>query len=163
MSGAIGRLRQALLDVDVEPGVLRRDPRGHTWLEPSLREAIDGDPVCEEELAAFVEAELALFDGASMEADPFFTARIIDALPAVEPSGLSLRARTVVLAVFQILAFASAYAALWALAPDRLHGWIEALNGAVEQTPSVGLAFGIATLAVFAIAMRGFRPHTPPA
>lgn len=167
MNARAERLREALCDLEVEPAIVRADPTGASWLPAALQAWCDADEACREELREFVEAELALLRLSAPEpADPFFTARVVQALPA-RPVGsrLSPGRRVLVLGGF----YAAAGAAAWAVL-TRLSGR-DALAGAFAQAhalldaaaPATGYAIAAALLvAVLAVvAFAGGRTHTP--
>ena len=168
------RLRELLAEVDVPLGTLRRDPSGDTWLPPSVREASSTDERVRDDVARFVESERQLRLDADVGADPLFTARVLQSLPArPEGTGLSPRQRLAILAgsyaaaalvgwvVFDALA--STTFASWA---DAAHGWIES----ADAEPGAMLAVALAVLVVALFARRAdlftrsrSQPDTPAA
>jgi hypothetical protein len=174
MSTDARRLRELLAVLDVPLGTLRRDPSGDTWLPPSVREASSTDDSVRDDVARFVESERQLRLDADVGADPLFTARVLQSLPARPAgTGLSPRQRLAILAgsyaaaalvgwvVFDALA--STTFASWA---DAAHGWIDSADAA----PGAVLAMATAVLVVALFARRTdlstrsrSQPDTPAA
>ncbi len=103
-------LREVLAEVDVDAATLRRDPKGRTWLPAAAQAWVRDDPECAAMLSDFVAGERELFGQADVGPDPFFTARVLDALPPpLRFTGLTPRGRAAVLAVFHVIAGAVAY------------------------------------------------------
>lgn len=163
----VERLREALCELEVEPSVVRADPGGGSWLPAELLSWCEADPACREELREFVAAELALARLSSDDGpDPFFTARVVRALPSrIVGSRLSPRGRAVVLSAAWAAAGAAAWAVLSWLSPEAL--WVAALEHAaalfgtgamaVWQTALASVAVAVAV----AVALASGRTHTP--
>lgn len=159
----LASLRAELEQAEVDAATLRRDPRGRTWLPAEMHAWVERDPKCAAELAAFVEGERELFAEAELLADPFFTARVLGALP--EPLrfvGLSPKLRALVLLGFQALAVLLGYAVFsWAssgVLVDLASGSVDWLELAPEGGAWLSvLAVGM----VAAVAFMSSKPHTP--
>lgn len=163
--GSVQRMQELLADLDVEPAALRSDPRGEHWLPEPARVLADADPDCARAVRSFVQHERALFEQAEVGGDPFFTARVLQCLPApLRFTGLRPAGRAALLALFHVMALAVAYAVFtWAtpglLQPvaEHAHDWLEL------GTDATGL-LGLLTLALVAVvAFAASRSHTRPA
>jgi hypothetical protein len=111
-----------------------------------------------------IERELEQLKG-EVRCDPFFTARVLDALP--EPlrfTGLSPRERVAVLAIFHVLALVAAYGILRWAAPDA----VDAVADGAHAWFGLGLdvsAPWLTAFALVAVALVAFissRSHTRP-
>ena len=102
----IDRFIEQLCELELDPELLRSDPRGERWLPAELRRMAERDPECARELAEFVAMELALFD-VHEPSDAFFTRRVLDRLPEIE--SIDDRRRTWILASAYALAIGVAY------------------------------------------------------
>jgi hypothetical protein len=163
----VDRLREALCELDVEPAAVRADPHGATWLPAELHAWCMRDDACREELREFVAAELALARLSSAERpDPFFTARVVRALPRrFVGSRLSPQRRAVVLSASWAAAGAAAWAVLSWLTPEA--AWTSAVERAhallhVGTTAApTAIAACVAVAVVLGVALAGGRTHTP--
>ncbi|EDM77033.1 hypothetical protein PPSIR1_16070 [Plesiocystis pacifica SIR-1] len=147
---------EALIELDLEPESLRRDPAGASWLPASLREAAERSPECARELEEFVEMELALCD-VHEPVDAFFTRQVMDRLPELD--AVDHRRRTWILASAYALAIGVTYLLLGPLlSSGELAAMVEPVrdwygSGAAE---SGGVWMGaVALIAAVAI---GFLP-----
>jgi anti-sigma factor RsiW len=102
----LDRFVEQLCELELDPELLRSDPRGERWLPASLRQMAEEDPACARELAEFVAMELALHD-VHEPSDAFFTRRVLDRLP--ECAAIDDRRRTWILASAYALAIGVAY------------------------------------------------------
>src|SRR5690606_6022938 len=102
----IDQFVEQLCELELDPELLRSDPRGERWLPAELRRMAERDPECARELAEFVAMELALFD-VHEPSDAFFTRRVLDRLPEIE--SIDDRRRTWILASAYALAIGVAY------------------------------------------------------
>jgi hypothetical protein len=108
-------LRAWLLDARVDAAALRSDPGGRGWLPPPLRALVAEDPEAAADVAAFVALELELFGGAQVASDPWFTHRVVQALPPaaalaeVGPPRLGTAPRVAVWVTFHGIAAVLAY------------------------------------------------------
>ena len=160
-------LREALCDLDVEPSAVQRDPSGATWLPAELHAWCQADDACAEELREFVAAELLLSRlSAGERPDPFFTARVVRALPQrFVGSRLSPRGRAIVLSASWAAAGAAAYGVLswlqpgaaWGSAVERAHALLDMPS--LQAGPAI-LACALVALVAF-VALAGGRTHTP--
>ena len=131
------RFEEVLLELDVDPGALARDPAGTSWLPPDLIEVAVRDPACAKVLAEFVELELELRQSADA---PFrdraqaatFTHHVLDRVPR---TGLDARLRGRILIGFNALA---ALVAGLLLVPTLREGSV--LDG-VHRFMDAGVAF----------------------
>ena len=155
----------ALLDADVDPEVLRRDPSGETWLPVDLRALVRDDAECRALVQEFSRAELAMFDGADLGNDPLFTARVVRSLPLpLEGAGLALRRRRWILAAAYGMAVSSAYVTWWHFAPGQLSRWVSSAQLVLEDGARLGAVWAVAVaVLVAAIALTLPRTHTPTA
>jgi hypothetical protein len=157
----MSELREQLVELDVPAAVLRRDPRGHTWLGASA-----DDPAARPEIARFVEGERALFDEADVGADPLFTARVLAALPERPVgAGLSTRGRLVALAGGYLAAAVFGWFALDAES-TTVTGVATTAHGIVAQLDGVSPSFVAAVLvpvALLVIALFARTTHTETA
>jgi hypothetical protein len=156
-------LRSALLELDVDPRVLRAHPNGDGWLSPELRALVESRPACREELRTFVRSELELFDSAREGADPFFTARVVESLPPPLPgTALTPFRRALILAGFNVLAAVTAYVVLWLWAPESLISWLDSLagwiDGGLDAAAIWVLALGVVLLGLASLLPRAHRP-----
>jgi hypothetical protein len=106
VSAQLDRFVEQLCELELDPQLLREDPRGQRWLPASLRRMAEADPACARELAEFVEMELALCD-VHEPSDAFFTRCVMDRLPELE--AVDDRRRTWILASAYALAIGVAY------------------------------------------------------
>jgi hypothetical protein len=105
----LDRFVDQLCELELDPVLLRSDPRGERWLPASLRRMLAEHPECARELDEFVAMELALFD-VHQPSDAFFTRRVMDQLPEIE--AIDDRRRTWILASAYALAIGVAYVLL---------------------------------------------------
>jgi hypothetical protein len=132
VSESIEHFVEQLCELELDPELLRRDPRGERWLPASMRRMIEADPACARELEEFVAMELALYD-VHEPSDAFFTRRVMSKLPEIE--AIDDRRRTWILASAYALAIGVAYLLLGPLLSsgeiatffepmhDWYHGW----------------------------------------
>lgn len=106
MSDSLERFVEQLCELELDPELLRSDPRGERWLPANLRRMAREDPACARELEEFVAMELALHD-VHEPSDAFFTRRVMDRLPEIE--AVDDRRRTWILASAYALAIGVAY------------------------------------------------------
>jgi hypothetical protein len=106
VTGLFDRFVEQLCELELDPELLRTDPRGERWLPTDLRKMIDEHPECAREFDEFVAMELALYD-VHEPSDAFFTRRVMDQLPAIE--AIDDRRRTWILASAYALAIGVAY------------------------------------------------------
>lgn len=156
MSG-LDRFIEALCELEVDPELLRSDPRGERWLPAALQEQIEDDPACARELAEFVAMELALHD-VHEPSDIFFTRRVLDRLPE-ELGAIDDRRRTWILASAYALAIGVAYLLLGPLlVSGEISGLVAPMHDWVHEHATLGagsmwialallLAAGVLTLA----------------
>jgi hypothetical protein len=159
----LDRLRSALLELDVDPQVLRADPNGEGWLSPELRAMVESHKACREELRGFVRSELELYDSAREDCDPFFTARVVESLPPPLPgTALTPFWRALILAAFNVLAAVTAYVVLWLWAPESLISWLDRLAGWIDLDLDAGaiwvFALGVVVLGLASLLPRAHRP-----
>lgn len=167
----VHRLREALCDLEVDPAAVRADPSGASWLPAELRTWCDEDAACRQELQEFVAAELELARlSGSARADPFFTARVVSALPSRwVGSRLSPHRRAVILAGFYAGAGAAAWGVLAWITPLQtpLQNWTGlaeragALLQAGAPAPGVAVAAMLAVALLAVLALGAGRTHTP--
>jgi hypothetical protein len=131
VSEKVDRLIEGLVELDLDPSMLRDDPCGERWLSAELRELVDGDPECAMELAEFVEMELALAD-VHEPSDAFFTREVMDRLPEI--AAVDDRRRTWILASAYALAIGVAYLLLGPLlSSGELAGWLDSVHAFTEH------------------------------
>ncbi|MEM7159223.1 MAG: hypothetical protein AAF799_40675 [Myxococcota bacterium] len=169
-SPELERLESILAQLEVSPAQLRRDPTGASWLPEEARALVDRDPDCESMLREYVEDELA-FAGALDEpmtppsADPFFTARVVDALPqAWVPNRLSPRRRLAVLGLFHVIAGLLALM-VFALVPESTARWAEQAHDVLDWGSDAGPGLWVAATAIAGVALAAFvatRTHDTP-
>ena len=129
-SAEVERLESILVELELTPATLRRDPNGETWLPADARTLVRASPACRRAFEEFVAGELHLFSASSEQvtlpgADPFFTARVVEALPAPRMgTRLSPRRRVMVLGLFHVLAIVGAYAVV-TMVPESTARWAE--------------------------------------
>ena len=130
MSEAIDQFIEELCELELDPQLLREDPRGDRWLPASLRAMVEADPACARELVEFVDMELALLD-VHEPSDAFFTRAVMDRLPEIQ--AIDDRRRTWILASAYALAIGVTYLllgpALAAGEVGELGRWLEPLHG----------------------------------
>jgi len=129
MGTEVERLESILVELELSPDVLRRDPAGDTWLPEAARSLVRAHPACREALDEFVAGELHLWTASSdqvvLPPDPFFTARVVGALPGPRSgTRLSPRRRALVLGLFHVLAIVCAYAVV-TMVPESTARWAE--------------------------------------
>jgi hypothetical protein len=155
------RLREILADIDVPLGTLRRDPSGDSWLPAPMREASSVDERVRDDVARFVESERLLRIEADVGADPLFTARVLQSLPARPAgTGLSPRQRLAILAGSYAAAAVVGWVVLGALASETVTVWAEAAHAWIESAdagPGAALAMATAALALL-VAVFARRP-----
>ncbi|KIG13470.1 hypothetical protein DB30_08036 [Enhygromyxa salina] len=122
----LDRFVERLTELDLDPELLREDPTGERWLPRSLRQLVTHDPACRQELAEFVEMELALLD-VHEPSDVFFTRQVMDRLPTLE--AVDDRRRNWILASAYALAIGVAYLLLGPLlSSGELTSWVEPVH-----------------------------------
>jgi len=154
---------EALLAAEPSATQLRVDRDGRTWLSEHVYARCRTDPECRHVLAQFVEQERSLYDAARLPSDPFFTARVLRALPEV-PSGVALSPgrRLAILACFHMLAGLAGYVAVWSSAPERVLAWLEGAAWLADTGAELGgvwMLMAAVLLGTFAIVLP--KPHTP--
>ncbi|MCA9706267.1 MAG: hypothetical protein KDK70_10500 [Myxococcales bacterium] len=170
MSDPQQRLEAILLDLEVGPAQLRRDPSGRSWLSAEARALLESHPECRQVLREFVDDELALagaLGGApAPSVDPFFTARVVEALPGVRTGPtLSPRRRVMLLGCFHVVAGLLAYAVL-TMVPESTARWAAQAHDVLRwgSDSGVGLLVAVAGAGVAVlIALLATRAHTPAA
>lgn len=165
---AVDRLESMLVELELSPDVLRRDPSGDTWLPEAARVLVKANPACREALDEFVAGELHLWTASSEQAmlppvDPFFTARVVGALPGPRSgTRLSPRRRALVLGLFHVIAGLLACVVV-TMVPESTARWAEQAHSMLAW----GSESGSLWLAATAIAGAGLlafvvgRSHTP--
>jgi len=164
------RLESILLDLEVSPAVLRRDPQGRTWLPEQAQSLVESSDECRQVLHDFVDDELALLgalgpiDGPG--SDPFFTARVVEALPTsrVAPA-LSPRRRAMLLGGFHVVAGILAYVVL-TMVPESTARWAEQAHQVLSWSSELGGGMVLAVLGAVAallVVLWAARAHTPAA
>jgi hypothetical protein len=168
MGAEVERLESILVELELSPDVLRRDPDGETWLPEEARALVRAHSACREALDEFVAGELHLWTASSEQVvlppvDPFFTARVVGALPGPRTgTRLSPRRRALVLGLFHVLAILCAYAVV-TMVPESTARWAEKAHSVLTWgSESGGLwlaaaAVGGAMLLAFVVG----RTHTP--
>ncbi len=158
-------LEALLKDLDVDPEVLRRDPAGMTWLPDDVRTQVEATPRSRAVFRAFVEQERALYAEADVGVDPFFTDRVLRALPTpLRFTGITPRRRAMVLGAFHALALLSAYVVFAWAAPGSMDSLAASAHHVLETglDPSgLWMAAGLAFTLVVAIVAG--RSHTTAA
>jgi len=165
---AVDRLESMLVELELSPDVLRRDPSGDTWLPEAARALVKANPACREALDEFVASELHLWTASSEQAmlppvDPFFTARVVGALPGPRSgTRLSPRRRALVLGLFHVAAGLLACVVV-TMVPESTARWAEQAHSMLawgSESGSLWLAataIGGAVLLAFVVG----RSHTP--
>ena len=161
-------LRELLAEIDVDADTLRRDPQGRTWLPVHAQAWVRDDPECAAMLAHFVAGERELFGLRSdPSTDPFFTARVLDALPApLSFTGLTPRQRAAVLAVFHVIAGGVAYAIAAVFAPEYMSGLADQAHDVLGDASALGVDASAPWLTAFVlgivalVAFVSSRSHT---
>lgn len=168
---AVDQLESMLVELDVSPAELRRDPQGRGWLPPQARSLVEVDPACAAMLREFVDDELALLgaleDSSVMpSADPFFTARVVDSLPqAWAPNRLSPRRRLLVLGVFHLVAVMLALVVL-SMVPESTARWAEEAHSVLRWGSQAGSSLWLTASAIAGVAVVALvaaRSHDTPA
>jgi hypothetical protein len=167
----VDRLESILAELELSPAELRRDPSGEGWLPAEARALVQAHPRCRESLDEFVSGELDLWSARPEAAvpptvDPFFTARVVGALPRPRSgTGLSPRRRALLLGLFHVVAGLLAYVVL-TMVPESTARWAEQahrmLTWGSESTGGPWLA-ATAVGAVVLLAVVLGRTHTPAA
>ncbi len=167
----VERLESILAELELSPAELRRDPAGEGWLPADARALVERHPACREALAEFVAGELDLWSVrpetlAPPAVDPFFIARVVDALPSPR-SGTSLtpRRRALLLGLFHMVAGLLAYLVLTRV-PESTARWAERAHSMLTWGSDAGgglwlLATAIAAAVLLVVVVR--RTHTPTA
>ncbi len=168
MGSELERLEALLVELELSPAVLRRDPSGETWLPEEARTLVQAHPACRRALEEFVADELQLWSASSDSvvlppSDPFFTARVVEALPGPRSgTRLSPRRRVMVLGLFHVIAILCAYAVV-IMVPESTARWAEQAHSVLTWgSESGGLwlgatAVGGAMLLAFVLG----RTHAP--
>lgn len=164
---AIAHVRAQLCELDVDVRQVLADPTGASWLPPELLRLCRRDPACAAELAEFIEAEAELCSLSDAEpVDPFFTARVVEALPTTWiGSRLSPYRRAMILGAFYAGAALVSWIVMTMLAPDLTLQLADRAHGLLTTSTAVPWSV-IATVAiagVAAVALVGRRSHTPVA
>lgn len=168
--GEVERLEVILVDLELSPAVLRRDPTGESWLPEAARALVREHPQCRAALDEFVQGELDLWSASSDQvalpgADPFFTARVVEALPGPRAgTRLSPRRRALLLGLFHALAALFALVVLTA-APESAARWAERAHAMLVWGSELGGVWLMATAVggVVLLALLVGRTHTPAA
>ncbi|MEM9459430.1 MAG: hypothetical protein AAGF11_34950 [Myxococcota bacterium] len=168
MSGSLERFESILVELEPSPEQLRRDPAGRDWLPPEARALVDRCPACRAALHEFVDGELQLWNAvepsSAPNVDPFFTARVVDALPAAPASpALSPRRRAMVLGLFHVVAGVLAYVVL-TMVPESTARWAEQAHQVLRWGSDSGAGSLLAAVGVgaaVAVALLAARTHTP--
>lgn len=100
---------EQLCELELDPVLLRSDPRGERWLPTTLARMVAEQSECARELDEFVAMELALIDMHEPN-DAFFTRRVMDRVPEIE--AIDDRRRTWILASAYALAIGVTYVLL---------------------------------------------------
>ncbi len=163
----VARVRAELCELDVDVQQVLADPTGQTWLPAPLWQLCHDDPACAAELAEFVEAEAALCSLSDVEpVDPFFTARVVQALPTTWiGSRLSPYRRAMILGVFYAAAALVCWLVVTTLAPGLGLDLADRAHGLLTTAPPLPWPI-LATLViavVAAVAFVGRKSHTPVA
>lgn len=171
MGSEVERLESILVELELSPDVLRHDPSGETWLPEDARALVRSHAACREALDEFVAGELHLWTASSEQVvlppvpsvDPFFTARVVEALPGPRSgTQLSPRRRALVLGLFHVIAIVCAYAVV-TMVPESAARWAEQAHYVLawgSESGSLWLgatAVGGAMLLAFVVG----RTHTP--
>jgi len=163
----VERLESILVELEIGPDQLRRDPSGDGWLPEEARTLVQSSSECREMLEDFVDGELELWGAvASADApsvDPFFTARVVESLPVPRSTGLSPRRRAMVLGAFHVVAGLFAYLVL-TMVPESTARWAaqahDMLSWGSDTVGSMALmATGVGAAVV--VAFFASRIHTP--
>jgi hypothetical protein len=166
----VERLEAILVDLELSPVELRRDPSGDSWLPVEARALVAGSSACREALDDFVSGELDLWrarpEPVTLPAvDPFFTARVVEALPAPRSgTGLSPRRRALLLGLFHVIAGLLAYVVL-TMVPESTARWAEQAHRMLTWGSESG-GLWLAATAVASAMVLAFvvgRTHTPAA
>lgn len=172
MSAAMGseveRLESILVELELTPAVLRRDPSGDTWLPAEAKALVRAHPACQEAFDEFVVGELHLWSASNEQAmrppsDPFFTARVVEALPGPRAgTRLSPRRRALVLGLFHVLAIVCAYAVV-TMVPESTARWAEQAHDVLVWGSESGGLWLAATVVggAMVLAFVVGRTHTP--
>lgn len=165
---ALDRLDSILAELEVSPTQLREDPEGRSWLPNEAVALVQHHPECRAALREFVEGELALWGALPQPApavDPFFTARVVEALPSPRSgTRLSPRRRAMLLGLFHVIAGLLTYGVL-AMVPESTARWAERAHSMLSWGSELGAlwpwaaAVGVAMLALLMVG----RTHTPAA
>ena len=167
----IERLETILVELEVSPTQLRRDPSGRAWLPPEARSLVESSRECADALDDFVSGELELWGSlpdpsSGTTVDPFFTARVVESLPGPRlGTGLSPRRRAMVLGLFHIVAGVLAYAVL-TMVPESTARWAEQAHEMLSwgsQSGSSMLVTATGVGAALLVAFVASRIHTPTA
>ncbi|MEX1367102.1 MAG: hypothetical protein AB1Z98_28500 [Nannocystaceae bacterium] len=169
---AVEQLESMLVELDVSPAELRRDPQGRSWLPAQARALVEAEPACAAMLRDFVDDELALLGALEdrsvvPSADPFFTARVVDSLPpqAWAPNRLTPRRRLLVLGVFHLVAVMLALVVL-SMVPESTARWAEGAHSVLRWGSQAGSSLWLTASAIAAVAVVALvaaRSHDTPA
>lgn len=155
----LDRLEEILMELEVSPAQLRRDPTGREWLPAEGRALVDSDPRCEAMIREFVDDELELLGAldapvaATPSADPFFTARVVDALPrSWVPNRLSPRRRLLVLGLFHLVAVMFALVVL-VMVPESTERWAEQAHSMLSWGSEAGSSMWLTACAIAGVGL----------
>jgi hypothetical protein len=167
----VERLESILVELELSSAVLRRDPTGSTWLPAEARALVQAHPACRRALDEFVACELGLWRVSQDDplalppVDPFFTARVVGALPDPQAgTRLSPQRRALVLGLFHVIAGLLTYAVV-TMVPESTARWAEQAHTMLSwgsELGSVGLGAAAVAGAVF-LALAVGRTHSPTA
>lgn len=172
MGSEVERLESILVELELSPEVLRHDPKGETWLPEEARALVQAHPECRRALDEFVECEVGLWrvsqdqDPMMLRAvDPFFTARVVGALPGPRAgTRLSPKRRALVLGLFHVIAGLLTYVVV-TMVPESAARWAEQAHIMLSWGSELG-GMWLAATAVAGAVLLAFvvgRTHTPTA
>lgn len=171
IDAAVERLESILVELELSPAELRRDPHGVGWLPVEARGLVQAHPECHVALDEFVVGELELWSARSEPAaplavDPFFTARVVEALPSPRTgTRLSPRRRAMVLGLFHVVGGLLAFLVL-TMVPESTARWAERAHSMLSWGSEIGGApwlFATAIGAAVLLFIVAGRTHTPTA
>jgi len=172
MGSEVERLESILVELELSPDVLRNDPSGETWLPEEARALVQAHPECRRALDEFVECEVGLWRVSQDQnpmllhaADPFFTARVVGALPGPRSgTRLTPRRRALLLGLFHAIAVLLAVVVV-TMVPESTARWAEQAHSMLSWGSDLGGLWFAATAVAGAvlIAFVVGRTHTPTA
>ncbi|NVB42226.1 hypothetical protein G6O69_30665 [Pseudenhygromyxa sp. WMMC2535] len=131
MSAASERFLEALVELELDPELLRGDPSGRSWLPEAMLAMVESDEDCAFELREFVDMELELLE-LHEPSDAFFTRAVMGQLPEIE--AVDDRRRNWILASAYALAIGVGYLLLGpALQSGELSSSLEPLRAWYES------------------------------